>query len=317
MDFVEALTTDTLTALRAAPKTDVHSHALLSARRESVERWVGHPIEPPPAQMDRLDGMHAYIAETLARHILTPAGFRFVPAAGVRDAIRDGVVLLEMSFDIRLTQFYPDGLTSVTALIEHLVTDYRDRIDLRPELGIAREHAADRALMALAHEAIASGVFRSIDLYSHESACEPQAVQPLYAAARDAGLTRKAHVGEFGGEFGDAEAVRRTVEVLDLDEVQHGIAAAASPEVMRWLEEHDIRLNVCPTSNVRLGAVPEMASHPVRALFDNGVQVTLNTDDLLIFGQTVSEEYRNLYRAGVFSAEELDSIRQAALDAKT
>ena len=49
-------------------------------------------------------------------------------------------------------------------------------------------------------------------------------------------------------------------------------------------------------------------------LFDNGVSVTINTDDLMIFGQSVSEEYRNLYRADVFSAEELDNIRRVSLE---
>ena len=120
----------------------------------------------------------------------------------------------------------------------------------------------------------------------------------------------KAQVGEFGG----AEEVRRTVEVLDLDAVQHGIGAAESVEVMRWLSENQIQLNVCPTSNVMLDGVPDIASHPIRTLFDNGVPVTINTDDLMIFGQSVSEEYRNLYRASVFSAEELDGIRRASLE---
>ena len=84
-------------------------------------------------------------------------------------------------------------------------------------------------------------------------------MKPLYRKAREAGMKLKAHVGEFGG----AEEVRRTVEVLDLDEVQHGIGAAESVEVMRWLAEHQIRLNVCPTSNVMLDGVSELAP-PIR-----------------------------------------------------
>ena len=164
--------------------------------------------------------------------------------------------------------------------------------------------------MKLAHEAVELGLFQSIDLYSRQELCPPEAVKPLYAKARAAGMKLKAHVGEFGG----AEEVRRTVEVLDLDEVQHGIAAAESVEVMRWLSENRIQLNVCPTSNVMLDAVPDLASHPIRVLFDNGVLVTINTDDLMIFGQSVSEEYRNLYRTGVFSAAELNDIRRASLE---
>lgn len=309
IDFIEALSTDDLTAIKAAPKTDVHCHSFLSTRRENTEHWLGFSLSKPPLKMKGLEGMHAYIDEALAPHLDHRQGFEFIATSALNDAVQDGVVILEMSFDIRLVKFYPGGLTEPRAFIEILVEQYREKVDLRPELGFARECADDPKWIKLAHEAVELGLFQSIDLYSHQEACAPEAVQSLYAAARAAGMKLKAHVGEFGG----AEEVRRTIEVLDLDEVQHGIAAAESVEVMRWLSEHQIQLNVCPTSNVMLDAVPDLASHPIRVLFDNGVSVTINTDDLMIFGQSVSEEYRNLYRAGVFSAEELEDIRRASL----
>ena len=62
-----------------------------------------------------------------------------------------------------------------------------------------------------------------------------------------------------------------------------------------------------------LGRVESLAVHPIRKLYDAGVRVTINTDDILVFGQSVSEEYLNLYRAGVFTAAELDQIRQNGL----
>ena len=309
IDFVEALSTDNLTAIKAARKTDVHCHSFLSTRRENAERWLGHPLTKPPLKMKGLGGMMEYIDTVLAPHLDHRQGFEFIAVSAIDDAIQDGVVILEMSFDIRLLKFYPDGLTELRAFIEMLVERYREKVDLRPELGFARECADDPKRMKSAHEAVELDLFQSMDLYSHEEACAPEAVQSLYAKARAAGMKLKAHVGEFGG----AEEVRRTIEVLDLDEVQHGIAAAESVEVMRWLSENQIQLNVCPTSNVMLDGVPDLASHPIRVLFDNGVPVTINTDDLMIFGQSVSEEYRNLYRAGVFSAQELEDIRRASL----
>jgi adenosine deaminase len=101
--------------------------------------------------------------------------------------------------------------------------------------------------------------------------------------------------------------------VLELDEVQHGIAAAESPEVMRFLADHRIRLNVCPTSNILLGRVKRLEDHPIRKLFDAGVRVTVNTDDAIVFGVGVSEELLRLHQADVFSAAELDMIRQWGL----
>lgn len=309
MNFVEALSTDNLNAIRATPKTDVHCHAFFSARLENVERWIGHALTKPPPKMNGLEEMMAYADAVLTAPIKHREGFEFVGVSAMDDAVRDGVVMLEMSFDIRLAAFYPDGVAGLCAFIETLVERYPGQADLRPELGFSRGNADDPKLMRLAHEAVESGAFQSIDLYSRPEVCPPEVMKPLFTKARAAGMKLKAHVGEFG----NAEEVRRTVEVLDLDEVQHGIGAAESVEVMRWLSENRIQLNVCPTSNVILSGVSDLASHPIRILFDNGVSVTINTDDLMIFGQSVSEEYRNLYQAGVFSAQELDDIRRASL----
>ncbi len=121
----------------------------------------------------------------------------------------------------------------------------------------------------------------------------------------------KAHVGEFG----TADDVWEAVEELELDEVHHGIAAARSVSVMNWLADHHIRLNVCPTSNVMLRVADSYAKHPLRKLYDHGVLVTINTDDLLIFNQSVSQEYLNLYRSGLMTAEELEEIREVGLNA--
>lgn len=60
----------------------------------------------------------------------------------------------------------------------------------------------------------------------------------------------------------------------------------------------------------------ELKNHPIRKLFDAGVRVTINSDDILVFGQTVSMEYLGLYEAGVFSAGELDIIRRNGLESR-
>ena len=308
-DFVEALTADDLDALKTAAKVDLHCHAYFGTHRARLEGWLGRSLGQPPAKMPGLEGMHLYAAEVLDPHLKDRSAIEFVAEGAVRDAIEDGVVALEMSFDIRRTAYYANGLAGVQGFIGAVVERNRAKINLRPELGIPRQSADNRELMRLAQQAIESGLFQSIDLYDREEGCAPERVKPLFAKARAAGMKLKAHVGEFGG----AAEIRRTAELLELDEVQHGIGAAGSIEVMRWLAANQIQLNVCPTSNVMLDAVPDLASHPIRVLYDNGVPVTINTDDPMIFGQSVSDEYRNLYRAGVFSAEELDDIRRASL----
>jgi len=62
-----------------------------------------------------------------------------------------------------------------------------------------------------------------------------------------------------------------------------------------------------------LGRVRTIAEHPIRRLFDAGVIVTVNTDDVLVFGQGVSDEFLGLFRAGLFNADELEMIRLSGL----
>ncbi len=107
--------------------------------------------------------------------------------------------------------------------------------------------------------------------------------------------------------------VKRAVDVLGLDEVHHGNNAAKSDDVMRFLADSKIKLNMCPSSNVKLGYTDSYKDHPIRILYENGVKVTINTDDLLIFDSSIENEYLLLYQAGTLSAEQLDDIRRSGL----
>ncbi len=307
--FAEALAAGNTAEIRRAPKADLHSHSYFAAPIAEVERWLGRALERPPSRMDGLDGMRAYSRQAIGPYLDNWTAFEFVAGAAVRHARIDGVVLLETSFDIWAVRHHPDGLRGLTALAASLASQFRGQVDVRPEVGFSRSFVSKDDLMSALSDAIETGVFRSIDMYAYEQDCEPEAVRWIYQKARSHGMKLKAHVGEFGG----ADEVKRTVEVLQLDEVQHGIAAAESTAVMNWLADNRIRLNVCPTSNVMLGAAADLASHPIRVLYDHGVDVTINTDDLMIFGQSVSDEYLNLYRARVFTADELEEIRIRSL----
>ena len=128
-------------------------------------------------------------------------------------------------------------------------------------------------------------------------------IKATFTQAKEDGVT----VLEIG------EDVRRAVECLELDEVQHGIAAAEDPSVIRFLSDNHIRLNITPSSNYLLGRVKDLKSHPIAELYRNGVDVTINSDDVLIFDSDVSKEYLRMYQSGCLTAEELDDIRKNGL----
>lgn len=82
---------------------------------------------------------------------------------------------------------------------------------------------------------------------------------------------------------------------------------------MHLLADQQIQLNICPSSNVLLGYADSFKEHPIKKLYENGVNVTINTDDLLIFGSSIENEYLLLYRAGALNAMQLNEIRENGL----
>jgi len=132
----------------------------------------------------------------------------------------------------------------------------------------------------------------------------PEPFADVFAAARRAGLHVMAHAGEVVGP----ESVRGAVEALQVERVGHGIRSMADPELLALLRQRNVTLDVCPSSNVRTGAVDAMADHPLRKLVEAGVRVTINTDDPTFFHTTLNDEYRLAVREFGFSAADLVAL---------
>lgn len=78
---------------------------------------------------------------------------------------------------------------------------------------------------------------------------------------------------------------------MGAERIGHGISAAQDPELLTYLAERQIGMEVCPTSNVRTRAVANLDEHPLRQLVDAGLLVTINSDDPPMFGTTLNDEY--------------------------
>ena len=127
----------------------------------------------------------------------------------------------------------------------------------------------------------------------------------VFAFAKSAGLHLTAHAGESGGPESVWEAL-----VLGAERIGHGIAAVRDPELLRHLRDRDIPLEISITSNLVTGVVARLEDHPIRALYDAGVPIVLNTDDPAMFGCTLTDEYRLAARAFGFSERELRGIAE-------
>jgi aminodeoxyfutalosine deaminase len=125
----------------------------------------------------------------------------------------------------------------------------------------------------------------------------------IFAFARRSGLRLTAHAGESMGP----ESVWAALD-LGAERIGHGIAAARDPELMRYLRDHGIPLEICISSNLVTGVVKRLEDHPVRVLYDAGVPIVLNSDDPAMFHCTLTHEFRLAARAFGFTESELREV---------
>ena len=129
-----------------------------------------------------------------------------------------------------------------------------------------------------------------------------------FAAAADAGLHRVAHAGEHAG----ADSVREVIEHCAPERIGHGVRAVEDPPLVAELAARGLPLEVCPTSNLRLGVYPSIAAHPFDRLRRAGVSVTVNSDDPPLFGTTLEDEYLRLAAAFGYGPADLAALAGAS-----
>lgn len=141
---------------------------------------------------------------------------------------------------------------------------------------------------------------------------EPQHPNELFAAvydrARGLGLRTTAHAGESAGP----PSIWGAIHALRVDRVGHATRAFEDPELVRYLSDKRVPLELCPLSNLRTGVVASLADHPLRRYFDAGIPVSLNTDDPLFFGNTLVDEMIAAQQVHRFTR---DDIRQLVVSA--
>lgn len=302
--FIASLKENDLDGVRAIPKADKHCHMDLGGDFIRFAKQLEKPLKSPPSTFPAFAVFQDYILDELDPLLSTIVGTKFAKLQTILQAKVDGIQLLEASMDDGFSYHFSACPSELIDYLNGSIATHHPTLDFRPELGLGRTDDVS-ALAEIAQFNIDTGYFKSIDLYGAEMGDRPEKYQEIFKYAKRAGLKLKAHVGEYG----DAESIRHTITTLELDEVQHGIQAYTSKEVMNWLAAREIPLHICPVSNVKLQVVAGLETHPIRILYDHGVKVTINTDDTLIFGSSLSEVYLQLHSLGVFSAVELNEIR--------
>lgn len=139
-----------------------------------------------------------------------------------------------------------------------------------------------------------------------EAGFPPGQFRTAFEIAAEAGLGITCHAGEWGGP----ESVREALELPNITRIGHGVRSIEDPGLVRELADRGITLEVCPTSNVALGLYPDYQSHPLPALAEAGVPVTLGSDDPPYWAATIGGEYEIAARMGL----DTHKITQTAIE---
>ncbi len=138
----------------------------------------------------------------------------------------------------------------------------------------------------------------------------PELFKDVYARAAEHGLHLTAHAGESAGP----ESVWGALNIR-AERIGHGLTAGLDPELIEELSERQIPIEVCVTSNLCTGCCPNVAHHPVRRYFDQGLMLTLNTDDPAMFRTSLSAEYQLVQETFGFSDEHLRELARNSFEA--
>jgi len=218
----------------------------------------------------------------------------------------EGVTYSEVIFSVGVVLWKEQNLPAIYHALVHEAS--RSSITVRWIFDAVRQFGPEKAkrVFDLAAQRVGEGVI-AIGLGGDEERGPAHLFADLYREARDRGLHLTCHAGEVAGAASVWEALE-----IGSERIGHGIRAIEDPALVAHLAAKDIPLEVCITSNLRTGAVPSLAAHPVRRLYDAGVPIILNSDDPSLFGCTLTSEYALAAREFGFTEDQLAGLARNA-----
>jgi len=308
-----------LTYLREAPKAELHVHLEGSIRPQTVLELARRNGVTLPA--DDVAGLREWFRFRDFRHFIevyvaisrclrSTADYELIAYELGAELARQGVRYAEVTFspsthELILGVPHATYFAGITAGRERARREFG--IELAWVFDIVRATPVTTAyadyVTRVAIEGRRDGVV-ALGLGGLEAGNPPEPFAPWFERARAAGLHSAPHAGEIAGP----ESVWGALRVLGAERIGHGVRSWEDPALVAHLAATGVPLEVCPTSNIRLGVYPSLADHPLRRLHDAGVRLTVNSDDPPLFNTTLQAEVDTLETAFGFTAADAAAV---------
>jgi adenosine deaminase len=309
------------------PKVELHRHleGCISAEL-LLEIALDFNVKLPSQDINELrsliqvQGQTSSLKEFLAKFYWVGMAFPTLEAVErvsycvCRDCARDNIRVLELRFSpvfmsMETPHSWDDLLHSVLKGARQAGKEFD--IDVGFIIGISRSNGIKPALRVVDIAANYSGLgVVGIDLFGDEEAYPPELFATAFKVAQENELNITVHAGEGGGETN----IKVAIEELGAQRIGHGIKIDNDEEMMSWVRDRGVPLEICLTSNVQTQTVPDLKSHPVRKFYDYGIKISLNTDDPAICNTTFSKELLLAMEYFDFTLDEIKGLMLDALD---
>ena len=303
--------------LRGLPKAELHLHLEGSITAETLVELsrVNDAVALTPDQAKGVYSYHDFPSflmsfKAVTERLHTPADYETITYNMVRDLAAQGIRHAEVYLSIGI--LYRFGRLDVDAVMQAAERG-RERgeaefgttvlwiIDAVRHFGVTEAQRVFRKAATLrAHYPAVVG----IGIGGDESGGPAHAFREIYAEARQAGLHLTCHAGESTGPQSIWGALN-----IGAERIGHALTAQEDPDLIEVLAQRQIPLELNVTSNLRTGCCPALMEHPVRRYFEEGLMVTLNSDDPPFFGANLLDEYELAHREFEFP---LDQLRELA-----
>jgi adenosine deaminase len=306
----------------AIPKAELHVHlegtadpALISriARRNAMHLPAGMLADDE--HFDWSDFLHFLQTYDLAASVIrTPQDYRDVTFEYLSACAEEGAIYVELIAS-------PDHAAAVgLSDAEHFAAIAQGIDDARAAHGIeARiiatclrnrgvEGAEEVARRVVAHR---HPYVVGFNMSGDEAGFPPEPFHRAFAIAADGGLGCSVHAGEHAGPA----SVRGAIGLPGVTRISHGVRAVEDPALVDELAERGLVLEVCPGSNIALGVYGSFEQHPLPALHEAGVRVTLGSDDPPYFATSIGREYAIAQERMGFADGDLAAMTRSAVDA--
>ncbi|MFF6884431.1 adenosine deaminase [Streptomyces sp. NPDC012421] len=293
--------TDLHPFIAGLPKAELHVHHVGSASPRIVSELAArHPDSKVPTDPEALADYFTFtdfahfidVYLSVVDLVRTPEDVRLLTFEVARDMARQNIRYAELTITPYSSTRRGIDERAFMAAIEdarkaaeaEFGTVLRWCFDIPGEAGL--ESAEETARLAVTDGIRPEGLV-SFGLGGPEIGVPRPQFKPYFDRARAAGLHSVPHAGETTGP----ETVWDAIRDLGAERIGHGTSSVRDPELLAYLAEHRIALEVCPTSNIATRAVATLDEHPIRAMVDAGVLVTVNSDDPPMFGTDLNNEY--------------------------